>query len=1084
MGRTARAKAKPKAKAPIPASPVAAAVGAVGDHVEHAADQPDYSLYNVRLASFSYSANLWPHATPTPETLAAAGFYYDPFPDESPDSVNCFQCGKPLGDWDPDDDPYKEHVGHTTDCAWARAVCVPEMCRLQGPNPYDLNDPETWPAALERAREETFVGRWPHAGQKGFFATMERMAKAGFHYTPEVSGDDCASCIYCGTTLSEWSPKDNPLIEHKNRQPDCPFFDRIAKVRGKRPAATAAPAAAPPPKRARKPPASRTAPPAASSVEDETVPPARAGRKPPARSVRRTTKAPPPEPEDLTPHDLADVPLIAPAPTTVQDQEPVDHAGDAATAAVDSHPPAIEVAATSGAADSDVEFPPPIARTLRRGRTATRTLPARRASRSATTSAGAAPAEAPAPESAPVANQPSPALAPVADESVAMDVDEPVPPPPPPAEPEPQPDPAPVVTRTTRRGTRVVAASTRSTRRGRGRGRGRGGTRTVPARAAAVVEDEEPVPAPEVGAAAELPADEPVHAPAAQNAFVNDAMDVDRADPFDFPAMFAPEPAPRPGYAQSRSRTSTRTSASSARHPATPPPRASAPATPASVTPHSAVASPTQVGVFTPPAALSATPSAAPHAAAAPSATPSPAPRAAAALSATPGAQNAAVLAQPDLVAHREPTPPPPSPPRATSPPPFALPARPKRAAAKRRAPARTAPPRVTRNRRVPSPPPAAIVPEPVEDSVPEPSVMPVPEPVIEPPAAPALDSEPTTESPVVNSRTYTPSPARRASHAVGTKVAERVDEQQTLDETAALSINEADHGPMHESAKEEAAEEEEPMHDVIEDPPLDVAEDPIAEAPTHEATPLPAARRTSRQSMPRASPMIDHESRRSSMLLWHTTPQGKAGRTPPALSMADDDVELHVVNTDTTAGGVATSSTPTRRRIRTRASKSPMIDVVGDSVDEDGLAEQLEEPRRAEPFRGASGRVVVALQTDAEPATDAGPALSTHRKTRLFSPSAAPPPAHVPPPPPTPAQRGARRHRSHTAPEPASAARPVMLRYRVVEIEIPIYVRRGVRTPQQTPVPTPEPRFQELVESDREDAVEEEEDGPGILHT
>ncbi|KNE61528.1 hypothetical protein AMAG_06343 [Allomyces macrogynus ATCC 38327] len=1196
MGRTARTKAKPRAKAPIPASPVAAALETSAGHVEHAADQPDYSLYNVRLASFSNSANPWPLATPTPETLAAAGFFHDPFPDESPDSVNCFQCGKPLGDWDPDDDPFKEHVGHTTDCAWARAVCVPEMCRMQGSNPYDLNDPETWPAALERAREETFIGRWPHAGQKGFFATIKRMAKAGFHYTPEAPGDDCASCIYCGTTLSEWSPKDNPLIEHKNRQPDCPFFDRIAKVRGKRPAPTSAPAAAPPPKRARNPPASHTAPPATSAVEDEPVPAARAGRKPPARSVRRTAKASPPEPVDPVLDDMLVVPPTLPAPAATHDHEPVDHTGDAADVVL--HPPPVEDAALPGAAESNVEPPPApsTTRTLRRGRTATRTatrtLPARRASRRATRSAAAAPAEVPAPEPVPAADE----LPPVPDEPAAMDVDEPVPPPP--TAPEPQPNLPPVVTRTTRRGTRTVAASTRSTRRGRSRGRGRGSTRTVPARVAAVVEEEELAPAPGVDAAPDLPADEPQPVPVAPEPVTDDTMDVDRADPFEFPV------APGPGFAarpSSRSRTPTRQSASPTRRPATPRPwkstRASrvaaAPAVPAPAPAQPEGTSPSHI--LTPPAAPPAT---SPH-------------------------DMPLHSLNPDPVVHSEPTPPPP--PRAASPPPLEPPARPKRAATRRRAPARTAPLRVTRNRRAPSPPPAAIVQEPIEDSVP----------------VPGRPSQ------------------RRVSRAVDAAVVESVDEERGDDEMAAPVIDEAQHNPTQEPVDDEsaAAEVEDPMHDAVEDPAHDVAEelldaakdplsedplvedplveDPLAEEPLTEepldeeplvsTTPVPAARRASLQSVPRASPMLVHESRRSSMLLWHTTPQGKTGRSPPAFSMVDDEVELHVVNVDTAADGASAPSTPTQRRssrIRARASKSPIIDVVGNSMGEDGLL--FEEPRRAEPFlepagssslsavpqssslsivpsssaevdresaaddtavpeetpmdvdddevedeeypdpddflpvtpapapfvtpartrgprggfsvlrfqvdptaadtptrptrvaarRASTPAVVTAnsalgaqqvrklstpapsrrastpaparqpaaqppAETGAELATHAGPTFSTRRKTRLFSPSAAPPPSHMPPPPLAPVQRGA-RHRSHTAPEAASTVWPVMLRYRVVEIEIPIYVRRGVRTPQRAPVPTAEPRILELVESDREDRVEEDGMGSG----
>ena len=38
-----------------------------------------------------------------------------------------------------------------------------------------------------------------------------QMAKAGFVYTPQTSGDDTATCFYCDLTLSGWDEDDDPV---------------------------------------------------------------------------------------------------------------------------------------------------------------------------------------------------------------------------------------------------------------------------------------------------------------------------------------------------------------------------------------------------------------------------------------------------------------------------------------------------------------------------------------------------------------------------------------------------------------------------------------------------------------------------------------------------------------------------------------------------------------------------------------------------------------------------------------------------------------------------------------------------------
>jgi hypothetical protein len=88
-----------------------------------------------RLASFSPkrvkngskpAAPKWPHPasfTAKPKSLAEAGFYFDPSPDD-PDNVTCFMCGKQLSEWDEDDDPFDIHYRKCGKfCSWALVRC-------------------------------------------------------------------------------------------------------------------------------------------------------------------------------------------------------------------------------------------------------------------------------------------------------------------------------------------------------------------------------------------------------------------------------------------------------------------------------------------------------------------------------------------------------------------------------------------------------------------------------------------------------------------------------------------------------------------------------------------------------------------------------------------------------------------------------------------------------------------------------------------------------------------------------------------------------------------------------------------------
>jgi Inhibitor of Apoptosis domain len=162
----------------------------------------------------------WSHDTPSPSDLAAAGFYFDPTPD-NPDNVTCFHCQSSLDGWEPQDDAAVEHLLHSADCAWAKIVAKPwnkfEISELTKNN---LNPHGT---DAVNFRLETFAD-WPHESKKNWAANGLTMAKAGFYFNPVTDEDDTTSCPYCEISLGGWEPEDSPQFEHQKRSPNCLFF--------------------------------------------------------------------------------------------------------------------------------------------------------------------------------------------------------------------------------------------------------------------------------------------------------------------------------------------------------------------------------------------------------------------------------------------------------------------------------------------------------------------------------------------------------------------------------------------------------------------------------------------------------------------------------------------------------------------------------------------------------------------------------------------------------------------------------------------------------------------------------------------
>lgn len=202
-----------------------------------------YFTYEARLASFQKNSKKrgstangrgktlsWPHKQIAPATLAKAGFYFQPYP-ENPDNCVCFLCGKGLDGWEAGDDPLQEHLKHASACGWAIVAAIESDIEE-----YAKQDPSL-PHMVE-ARKATFAGKWPHEGRKGWKCKTKQLVEAGWKYTPTEESDDMATCVYCQLALDGWEPSDKPYDEHYNRSPNCSFFALLKQFGGTKKKAT------------------------------------------------------------------------------------------------------------------------------------------------------------------------------------------------------------------------------------------------------------------------------------------------------------------------------------------------------------------------------------------------------------------------------------------------------------------------------------------------------------------------------------------------------------------------------------------------------------------------------------------------------------------------------------------------------------------------------------------------------------------------------------------------------------------------------------------------------------------------------
>ncbi|KAF9026301.1 inhibitor of apoptosis repeat-containing protein, partial [Hymenopellis radicata] len=165
----------------------------------------------VKTGPKSTTSLKWPHPKQfqaNPETLAEAGFYFDPSVDDK-DLVTCYMCGKQLGEWAKDDDPFEIHLQKCAKtCSWAFLRCGLGD-DLDKQRRFSSTDKTRHPTskAMEKARLDTFGKWWKYDGS----ISSKKMAQAGFIYSPLDDQDDLVICVYCDTSLSGWEKDDDPL---------------------------------------------------------------------------------------------------------------------------------------------------------------------------------------------------------------------------------------------------------------------------------------------------------------------------------------------------------------------------------------------------------------------------------------------------------------------------------------------------------------------------------------------------------------------------------------------------------------------------------------------------------------------------------------------------------------------------------------------------------------------------------------------------------------------------------------------------------------------------------------------------------
>ena len=168
---------------------------------------------HVRIQTFTN----WPHnPSVSPDDLAEAGFYYT----GNRDAVQCFQCSVVVDQWVPGDVPVEEHLKHSPDCSFAKAVAQRKMqweslpTRCAESTAESMNTYERRLASFKEWPQDTPV-------------SAQDLAMAGFYST---GLGDRVRCFSCGGALKGWQREDTAWGEHSKYFPSCQHVQQHAPM--------------------------------------------------------------------------------------------------------------------------------------------------------------------------------------------------------------------------------------------------------------------------------------------------------------------------------------------------------------------------------------------------------------------------------------------------------------------------------------------------------------------------------------------------------------------------------------------------------------------------------------------------------------------------------------------------------------------------------------------------------------------------------------------------------------------------------------------------------------------------------------
>ncbi|VDD94655.1 unnamed protein product [Enterobius vermicularis] len=81
------------------------------------------------------------------------------------------------------------------------------------------------PYMFVNGRLKTFNKKWPYESEN---LTPQKMAEAGFIYSPDPLDNGCVKCAFCLKELNSWEDEDDPIKEHRRYKDRC-YFARLNK---------------------------------------------------------------------------------------------------------------------------------------------------------------------------------------------------------------------------------------------------------------------------------------------------------------------------------------------------------------------------------------------------------------------------------------------------------------------------------------------------------------------------------------------------------------------------------------------------------------------------------------------------------------------------------------------------------------------------------------------------------------------------------------------------------------------------------------------------------------------------------------